>query len=131
MTNSPFDDLERPVWEKGFGRDARFAAGLRIDPLLLSWPEAAPMLARWGYKVELENPGQKTFDEVCRFLRDWTKRIAGHYVIGSLPFNFEFPANNVPTQLLEKAVLPHCREHGLPLALMPGVKRGLNPELRL
>src|SRR2546430_7280336 len=22
MTNSPFDDLEKPVWEKGFGRDA-------------------------------------------------------------------------------------------------------------
>ena len=45
MTNSPFDDLERPVWEKGFRRDERFAAGLRIDPLLLSWPETAPRLA--------------------------------------------------------------------------------------
>ena len=51
MTNSPFDDLERPVWEKGFRRDDRFAAALRIDPLLLSWPETAPTLARWGYKV--------------------------------------------------------------------------------
>src|SRR5205807_6183465 len=51
MTNSPFDDLERAVWDKGFSRDGRFVAGLRIDPLLLSWPEAAPRLARWGYKV--------------------------------------------------------------------------------
>src|SRR6266496_4349825 len=33
MTNSPFDDLERPVWEKGFDRDERFVSGLRIDPL--------------------------------------------------------------------------------------------------
>src|SRR5207244_3563531 len=32
MTNSPFDDLERPVWERGFCRDDRFDAGLRIDP---------------------------------------------------------------------------------------------------
>src|SRR5579859_1579196 len=40
MTNSPFDDLERPVWERGFRRDERFEAGLRIDPLLLSWPKA-------------------------------------------------------------------------------------------
>src|SRR5580765_760180 len=24
MTNPPFDDLERPVWEKGFRRDERF-----------------------------------------------------------------------------------------------------------
>ncbi|HYG34904.1 MAG TPA: glucuronate isomerase, partial [Clostridia bacterium] len=26
---------------------------------------------------------------------------------------------------------PHCREHRLPLALMPGVKRAVNPQLRL
>src|SRR5688572_12001556 len=26
MTNSPFDDLERPVWERGFQRDERFKA---------------------------------------------------------------------------------------------------------
>ena len=36
MTNSPFDDLERPVWERGFARDSRFKAALRIDPLLTS-----------------------------------------------------------------------------------------------
>ena len=24
MTNSPFDDLDRPVWERGFARDPRF-----------------------------------------------------------------------------------------------------------
>src|ERR1051326_1368997 len=48
MTNSPFDDLERPLWEKGFRRDARFVAGLRIDPLLLNWPETAPRLSKWG-----------------------------------------------------------------------------------
>src|SRR5688572_885936 len=37
MTNSPFDDVERPVWEKGFERDPRFTAALRIDPLLVNW----------------------------------------------------------------------------------------------
>src|SRR5688572_28991752 len=31
MTNSPFDDSERVVWEKGFSRDSRFVAALRID----------------------------------------------------------------------------------------------------
>ena len=30
MTNSPFDDLERPVWEGGFKRDERFDAALRL-----------------------------------------------------------------------------------------------------
>src|SRR5262245_47629393 len=36
MTNSPFDEVERPIWERGFKRDERFKAALRIDPLLLS-----------------------------------------------------------------------------------------------
>src|SRR5438874_11103004 len=31
MTNWPFDDSERAVWEKGFRRDPRFIAALRID----------------------------------------------------------------------------------------------------
>src|SRR6185436_14715074 len=44
MTNSPFDDAERPVWEKGFTRDPRFTAALRIDPLLVSWGDTAPLL---------------------------------------------------------------------------------------
>src|SRR6185295_7372422 len=39
MTNSPFDDAERPLWEKGFKRDERFIAALRIDPLLLAWDQ--------------------------------------------------------------------------------------------
>jgi hypothetical protein len=131
MTNSPFDNLERPVWEKGFQRDERFIAALRIDPLLLLWPEAAPRLAAWGYEVNAEAPSQKTFDEVRRFLSDWTKRIEAQYVMVSLPADFEFPAKNWTSNLLEKAVLQHCREFGLPLALMPGVRRAVNPELRL
>jgi hypothetical protein len=131
MTNSPFDDLERPVWDKGFRRDERFEAGLRIDPLLLAWSGPAPRLAKWGYKVEAASPPQKTFDEVRRFLADWTKHIRARYLMVSLPPDFEFPARNVTTQLIEKAVLPHCREHGLPFALMPGVKRAVNPELKL
>ena len=131
MTNSPFDDLERPVWEKGFRRDDRFAAALRIDPLLLSWPKTAPTLARWGYKVTAGAPSQKTFDEVRRFLADWTKRVSAHYVMVSLPAEFEFPTKNITTQLIERAVLPYCREHGMPFALMLGVQRATNPQLKL
>jgi hypothetical protein len=131
MTNSPFDDLERPVWEKGFTRDERFVAGLRIDPLILSWRETAPKLAAWGYQVTPGAPTQKTFSEVRRFLADWTKRIQAKYVMVSLPNDFGFPAKNVATPLIEKAVLPHCREHSLPFAVMPGVRRAVNPQLRL
>ncbi len=131
MTNSPFDDEERLVWETGHAGDERFEAALRIDPLLLAWPLTAPRLVNWGYDVRAGSPPQKTFDEVRRFLREWTAKIRARYVMVSLPADFEFPARNITTQLLERAVLPHCREHGLPLALMPGVRRAVNPELKL
>ncbi len=131
MTNSPFDDVERPLWEKGWRRDERFVAGLRIDPLLLSWAETAPKLAGWGYGVEAASPTDRTMDEVRRFLDHWTRRMQARYVMVSLPADFEFPARDLTTLLLEHAVLPHCREHGLPLALMLGVKRAVNPDLRL
>jgi len=44
---------------------------------------------------------------------------------------FLFPDQHHCSRLLEKAVLPHCREFGLPLALMLGVKRAVNPRLKL
>ena len=66
-----------------------------------------------------------------RFLADWTKRIDARYVMVSLPPEFEFPAKGITTQLIEQAVLPHCRDHGVPFALMLGVKRATNPQLKL
>jgi hypothetical protein len=130
MTNSPFDDLERPVWQKRFRRDERFVAALRIDPLLLDWPRAAPRLVAWGYHAGAELSGP-AISAVRRFLADWTKRIGAKYLMVSLPPDFDFPRQNDCARLMEQAVLPHCRESGLPFALMLGVKRGVNPQLRL
>jgi hypothetical protein len=130
MTNSPFDDLERPVWEKGFPRDERFTAALRIDPLLISWPEAAPRLSGWGYKVARElNPA--TISEVRRFLHDWTKRMNARFVMVSLSNEFTYPDDNDCVRLINEAVVPHCDEFDLPFALMPGVRRQVNPQLQL
>ncbi len=42
-------------------------------------------------------------------------------------WDFKFPDKNIPTQIIEKCILPHCRESGLPFALMPGARRGVNP----
>ena len=131
MTNSPFDDTERVVWERGFQRDERFTAALRIDPLLLSWETtAAPRLRDWGYDVT-PNLSEKTVSEVRRFLTDWTRRINAQYLMVSLPPDFTYPGDNVCARLMETAVLPHCREFGLPFAMMPGVKRAVNPLLKL
>jgi hypothetical protein len=130
MTNSPFDDLERPVWERGFSRDPRFTAALRIDPLLVSWSSAATQLQAWGY---LNSPelGQAAFDGARRFLDDWSRKIAARYVMVSLPPTFSFPGDSETATLIERVVVPFCRDSGLPFALMLGVKRAVNPELGL
>ena len=51
--------------------------------------------------------------------------------MASIPPDYEFPARSVSARIVEQAILPHCREHGMPLALMPGVRRQVNPQLQL
>ena len=131
MTNSPFDATECSVWQMGWKRDDRFASALRLDQLLLDWPVAARRLLAWGYRVTLEL-NTATLSEVRRFLDDWTRKMQPLYLMVSLPPDFAYPdigSNTV--RLLEEAVLPHCAEHESALALMPGVRRGVNPALRL
>ena len=131
MTNSPFDDLERPVWERGFKRHPAFSAALRIDPLLLDWKNTAPKLASWGYKVGPGKPNQKSLDEVRRFFADWTRKMGARFLMVSLPPEFKFPDDTDTAALIEGAVLPHCREFNLPFAVMPGVTRAVNPQLKM
>ena len=133
MTNSPFDALEAPVWND-YGGDERFLAALRIDPLLVDWPGVVEGLqnAQFGdsYDVQLDLSGQ-TMSEIQRFLRDWSAKMGAQYVMVSLPPDFAYPANTATAKIIEGAVLPFCRESGLPFALMMGVKRGVNPALGL
>ncbi len=135
MTNNPFDDLERPLWQKGWKRDGRFEAALRIDDILMTWEKAVPRLKEWGYEVSLE-PNRRSLDETRRFLGDWIQRMKPVYLAVSLPPSFSFPdpssgKDTVRSLLIAGAVLPACREHGLPFAMMIGVKKLVNPQLRL
>jgi hypothetical protein len=130
MTNSPFDPIERPTWDRGFQRDPRFVAALRIDPLLVAWPETSVWLRDQGYAVSRELTPQ-TLGEVRRFLGDWTQRIDSRYCMVSLPPSFAWPADSEIARLIEGAVLPHCRDQGQAFALMMGVKRAVNPRLRM
>ena len=130
MTNSPFDPIECPTWDRGFQRDPRFVAALRIDPLLVAWPETSVWLREQGYAVSRELTPQ-TLGEVRRFLSDWTQRIDSRYCMVSLPPSFAWPADTEIARLIEGAVLPHCRDQGQAFALMMGVKRAVNPRLRM
>jgi len=130
MTNLPFDDQERPYWEKGFERHPAFVAALRLDPLLLEWDKTSAQLHSWGYDVRTDLSGQ-TFGEIRRFLSDWTGRMDSQYCMVSLPPEWRYPEDTVTNRILEGAVLPFARESGQAFAMMIGVRRGVNPELRM
>jgi hypothetical protein len=49
----------------------------------------------------------------------------------SLPPSFRHPNNDDTSTLIDRVVLPFCRDSGLPFALMLGVKRAVNPALGL
>jgi hypothetical protein len=130
MTNDPFDDVERPVWESGREADPRFQAALRIDPLLNDWTNAAARLRQWGYEVS-GHLGTRDLEQVRRFLATWVERLRPRYMAVSLPPDFRFPEDGPRGRLIEQSILPACREAGVPFALMIGVRRSLNPGLRL
>jgi hypothetical protein len=48
----------------------------------------------------------------------------------SLPPDFNFPDEDARDRLLREVILPTAKEHRLPLTLMVGVRRGVNPLLR-
>ena len=130
MTNDPFDEREAQVWEGDAGVDGRFHAALRMDGLLNDWGQAADALAARGYEVERGMSG-KTVAEVRRFLDLWIGRMRPLYMAVSLPDDFDYPAADARAQVIREVVLPTAREHDLPFALMVGVRRGVNPALRV
>ena len=130
MTNDPFDNLERPVWLESKYSDKRFHAALRLDFLLNSWDKACPYMQKWGYKVN-EELDKQSCEEVKRFLNEWIEKMDAIYVAASLPSSFRFPEDSSRGKLIEECVLPAVESKKLPFAMMIGVKRQVNPSLKL
>jgi hypothetical protein len=130
MTNDLLDPEEAPVWERGAGRDPRFHAVLRLDRILNRWDQHWQVLAQQGYAVAADASGRSTA-EVRRFLAAWCERMQPVYMAVSLPDTFAYPEDSTRARFLADAVLPLCREMGIPLSLMIGVRYQVNPALRL
>jgi hypothetical protein len=130
MTNDPLDPAEAPLWENGAEPDPQFRAVLRLDRILNKWPDHWSALAAQGYAVDADAAG-KSATEVRRFLADWCARMAPVYMAVSLPDTFAFPEDSVRGRLLAESVLPACREFGIPLSLMIGVRYQVNPAIKL
>jgi len=130
MTNDPFNDAERAVWEEqGPETDKRFLSALRIDPILVRWDRAAEMLRARGFECWADLSGD-SIAQVRRFLSDWCDRMDPCYLAVSLEADFYYPSEYPSTPLIDQAVVPVCEERGIPFAPMIGVRRGLNPALR-
>jgi hypothetical protein len=109
MTNDPLDPAEVAYWDADVERDPMFHAALRLDRIVNEWGSS------------------RTPAEVRGFIETWATRMKPVYMAISLPDTFQFPMDG----LLAEAVIPVCQDRNIPLALMAGVRRGVNPALDL
>jgi hypothetical protein len=130
MTNDPLDPEEASVWLNGVVGHSQFRAALRLDRILCAWPAHWQVLGAQGYRVD-EHSSATSAGEVRRFLMDWCERMQPAYMAVSLPDTFQYPQETAGNRLLKEAVLPTCRELNLGLSLMMGVRKQVNPALRL
>lgn len=130
MTNDPLDPDEAPRWEAGIQCLPNFHPVLRLDRILNRWSEHWQLLESKGFDVTAMAGGRSTA-EVSRFLGEWVERMRPVYMAVSLPDTFAYPEESVRGRILRDSVLPVCRQAGIPLALMIGVRYQVNPALRL
>ena len=109
MTNNPLDEEEAQLWRNGVDFDRRFRSSLRLDGLLQRVEDAS---------------------STRRLLDEWIRRMNPVYLAASLPAEFQFPSDDTRDRTLREVVLPAARDHAVPLTLMIGVRRQVNPELR-
>ena len=114
MTNDPFDPKERAVWENGVPHDPMFHAALRIDPLL---------------NDASVSPNLGGVSGARDFLDRWIAKMNPLYLAVSLPPTFQYPEDSLRGQMIRDVVLPTCRAHRLPFAMMIGVRKRVNPAL--
>lgn len=129
MTNDPLDPAEAPLWSES-APHRQFHAVLRLDRVLNRLADNYQNLQAAGYNVDQSLTG-KSIAEVRRFLNDWSERMDPVYMACSLPDTFQFPEESARAKLLSEAVLPACRDRGIPLSLMIGVRYQVNPAIKL
>jgi hypothetical protein len=113
MTNDPYDEVEDQFWSSGLSVDRRFRSSLRLDRL-----------------VNTADLAVSTISQIRAFLDNWIQRRNPVYLALSLPPDFSFPNDDARERWLREVILPTAKEHSLPLTLMVGVRRRVNPHLR-
>ncbi|MBL7133069.1 MAG: glucuronate isomerase [Phycisphaerae bacterium] len=128
MTNDPFKPQEVKHWKADTPRPDCFRPALRIDTMILDWPAACKTISAAGYKTGPAG-GAKSFAEGRKFLLDWAKRIKPLYLAASLAADFAYPSRASSSAVIKHVVVPAAMELGIPVAMMIGVRKGVNPAL--
>ncbi|HDZ21238.1 hypothetical protein LCGC14_0226260 [marine sediment metagenome] len=128
MTNNPFKPEEVACWDKDLPVPVSLKTALRIDDLLVNWPAAAKVMRQAGYKTTAKcDPAARK--EAKRFILDWVSRIEPVYMAASLGPDFGYPSDSDSAKVLDDVLIPVAIERSLPIALMMGVKKRMNPAL--
>jgi hypothetical protein len=128
MTNDPFDASEMEVWDRHYDVDPRFLPSLRMDRLLNNWPRTCEFLSALGYAVD-SSVNSKSVSEIRKYIDKRITDLKPLYLAVSLPDDFRYPSDDVRSRLINDVVLPTARDKNLPIALMVGVRRGVNTAL--
>ncbi len=132
QTNDPLDPNEVGNWTAApVEMDPRFHTVLRLDSAIGGkFAENVPKLVALGYEVTA-NLTDRTKAELRRYLEEWTAKLNPTYLAISLPPEFSYPTsgNGNASAILRDVVLPFARQRNLPVALMIGVRRQVNPDL--
>ncbi|MFZ0033621.1 MAG: hypothetical protein WAK60_01360 [Sedimentisphaerales bacterium] len=131
MTNDPFDKKEQVVWNKGGNTDGRFKAALRIDGLLNDFQQYSKEINNQGFKITGDKVEAKVISAIKDFLKAWIEKMNPVYIAASLPPDLSVEDGGTRAKMILECVLPVAREYNLPFAMMIGVKKLLNPALRL
>ena len=128
MTNNPFIAEEAGYWNEGRPCPDFLKAALRIDTLILDWPRASKAMRSAGYKTSAAG-GAASFAAARKFLTDWARKLRPVYMAASLPPDFAYPSKSASAKVMDKVVSPVAIELDLPVAMMIGVRKKVNPAL--
>ena len=129
MTNNPFDAEEAACWRRDLPCPEYLRTAIRVDEMFGNWSKASKIMRDAGYETG-DAPTGASAEAARKFIVDWAGRIKPIYMAASLPDNFTYPVASDPrTDVVRSIYVPAARELGIPLALMIGVRRRVNPAL--
>ncbi len=128
MTNNPVKPNEFKHFDAGAPVPGLLRTALRIDDVILDFAGCRPVIAAQGCQ-----PGDGTTEGAAAALRGWLggwiDRIDPVYMAASLSYAWRYPVDDAATRMIDHVVCPLAAERQVPVALMIGVNRQVNPQL--